>query len=144
LINGTQNRQIKISRDFQPLIFIPQSGNYTIGNSIPGNLNINLIVEKTGTYEVEGKNIKGHLKISPAQAVLGDIIFLDIFGDPVKIVVPPGTKHGETLEKENAGVSKGNKKGSLFLKVTIDIPKKISNEEKNLYTQLLKLQKGYL
>ena len=144
LITGNINRQIKISRNFQNLIVIPQSGNYSIGESIPGNLNITLLVEKTSNYEVEGRNIKGPLKISPSQAVLGDIIFIDVFGDPVKIVIPAGTKHGETLEKENAGISKGNKKGSLLLKVSLDIPKIVSDEEKKLYSQLLKLQKGFL
>ncbi len=101
-------------------------------------------MKKTSNYEVDGGNIKGPLKISPAQAVLGDIIFLDIFGDAVKVELPAGTKHGEVLEKAGAGITKGNKKGSLFLKVIIDIPKKISEEEKKLYTQLLKLQKGFL
>lgn len=144
LVGVSFNRQIKISKNFQPAITIPQSGNYAIGSSIPGDLNIALIVEKTSPFEISGKDIKGHLKISPAQAVLGDIIFLEVFGDPVKISIPSGIKHGETIEKENAGVSKGNKRGSLILKVTIDIPKKISDEEKNLYTQLLKLQKGFL
>ena len=144
LIPGNITRQIKISREYQPQIIIPQSGNYPLGEGVPGNLNINLIVEKTHSFEVEGKNIKGSLKISPAQAVLGDIIFIDVFGDPIKINLPAGTKHGTSLEKENAGITKGNKKGSLYLKVSIDIPKKITDEEKNLYTQLLKLQKGYL
>lgn len=144
LVKETIVRQVRISRDFQPQIVIPQSGNYPLGNGTPGNLIINLIVEKSCNFEVEGKNIKGPLKISPAQAVLGDIIFIDVFGDPVKVNIHPGTKHGETIEKENAGITKGNKKGSLFLKIAIDIPKKISDEERSLYTQLLKLQKGYL
>lgn len=144
LVGASFNRQIKISKNFQPTISIPQSGNYAIGSSVPGDLNIALVIEKTSSFEISGKDIKGHLKISPAQAVLGDIIFLDVFGNPLKITVPSGIKHGETIEKENAGVSKGGKKGSLILKVAIDIPKKISDEEKNLYTQLLKLQKGFL
>lgn len=138
------NRQIKVSRDFQPTIIIPKSGNFAIGNSVPGNLNVTLVIEKTSNYEVVGKDIKGHLKISPAQAILGDIIFIDVFGDPVKIIIPEGIKHGEILEKEHAGVTKNNKKGSLLLKINIDIPKKISDEEKKLYTQLLKIQKGFL
>lgn len=144
LIETAINRKIKISRNFQPSIVIPQSGNYAMGGSIPGDLNVILVVEKTNTFEISGKDIKGHLKISPAQAVLGDIIFMDVFGDPVKVTIPPGTKHGETIEKENTGVSKGGKRGSLLLKITIDVPKKISEEEKSLYTQLLKIQKGFL
>jgi molecular chaperone DnaJ len=144
LINNTFSRHIKITRVFQPCIIIPQSGNYSIGNGNPGNLNITFQLEKTSNLEIVGKDIKGYLKISPAQAILGDITFMDVFGNAVKIVVPPGIKHGEIIKKEDAGIQKGNKRGSLLLKVYIEIPKKISEEEKKLYTQLLKLQKGFL
>jgi len=144
LIPENITRQIKIARDFQPTFTIPRSGNLPQGNGIPGDLIVTFLVEKTSTYEIDGKNIKGQLKISPAQAVLGDIIFLDVFGNVIKINLPAGAKHGDTLEKENAGVTKGNKKGSLLLKIFIDIPKRITDEERRFYTQLLKLQKGYL
>ena len=144
LISENFTRQIKIPRDFLPSLLIPKSGNLPQGGDAPGDLIILLIVEKTTGLEIEGRNIKGPLIISPCQAVLGDIIFMDVFGNPVKIVIPAGTKHGDTIQKEDSGISKGNKKGSLILKVIIDIPKKISDEEKSLYTQLLKIQKGYL
>jgi len=137
-------RQIKINRNFQPTFVIPKSGNLPLGGNTPGDLIVSFIVEKTSNYEIEGKNIKGQLKISPAQAILGDIIFLDVFGNVLKINLPAGAKHGDIIEKENAGVTKGNKKGSLMLKIYIDVQKKITEEEKKLYTQLLKLQKGYL
>lgn len=130
-------RQIKLSRNFQTSIIIPNSGNYPLGSGLVGNLIVNFSVEKSHNLEIDGKNIKGPIKLSPAQAVLGDIIFLDVFENMVKIVVPPGIKHGETIEKDY-------KKGSLILKVSIDIPKEITEEEKILYTKLLKLQKGYL
>jgi molecular chaperone DnaJ len=144
LIPENINRQFKIHREFQPNLSIPGSGNFPQGGKIPGDLLITLIVEKSNTFEVDGKNIKGQLKISPAQAVLGDTIFLDIFGSAVKIILPAGTKHGDTIKKDNAGITKGGKKGDLILKTFIDIPKRISEEEKKLYTQLLKLQKVYL
>ena len=142
LIPENINRQLKISRDFQPNLIIHGSGNFPQGGNVPGDLLITLIMEKTGTFEIDGKNIRGLLKLSPAQSVLGDILFLDVFGTPVKVVVPAGIKHGDTI-KEKAGVIKGSKK-DLILKAYIDIPKRISEEEKKLYTQLLKLQKGFL
>ena len=144
LVPESINRQLKISRDFQPSLVIPKSGNLPQGGNLPGDLIVTLTIEKMSHFEIDGKNIKGPLRISPATAVLGDTIFIDVFGDAVKVIVPAGAKHGDTIQKEGAGISKGNKKGSLYLKVIIDIPKKISNEEKALYTQLLKIQKGFL
>lgn len=145
LISENIIRHLKINRNFQPTLIIPKSGNFPIGKSNPGDLIISLLVDKKhGALEIDGRNIKGHLKISPAQAVLGDCIFMDVFGTPTKIIVPPGSCPGDVIEKKEAGIVKGNKKGSLILKLFIEIPSKISDEEKSLYTQLLKLQKGYL
>jgi len=137
LITKNINRQIKLSRDFQPTIVIPGSGNWPIGEGLPGSLIVNLVVQKTNNFEIKGKNIKGELKISPAAAVLGDIVDLDVYGKFVKVIIPPGTKDGTIIEKENPG----NKKGSLVFKIIIDIPQQISDAEKALYTQLLNLHK---
>ena len=141
------SKQIVLSRNFQPVLTFIGSGNYPAEaghGCIFGDLIVALVVEKSCPFEVEGINIKGPLKISPAQAVIGDTIFLDVFGEIVKIDVPSGTRHGESLETEKAGITKGNRKGKLILKINIDVPKKISEEEKDLYMQLLKIQKGYL
>jgi molecular chaperone DnaJ len=136
-------RHLKINRNFQPTIIIPQSGNFPIEKLNPGDLIISLLVDKkNGALEIDGRNIKGQLKISPSQAVLGDCIFMDVFGTPTKIVIPPGSCHNDIIEKKESGIVKNNKKGSLLLKVIIDIPSKITEEEKSLYIQLLKLQKG--
>lgn len=144
LISENITRSIKIPREYTPTLLIPGSGNFSVGSNIPGNLIIVLEIEKSSPYTIDGKNIRGHLKISPPQAVLGDIIFLDIYGNPIKVIIPPGIKHHEIIEVEKAGIIKNNKKGNLILKVFIETQIKLSEEERKLYTQLLKLEKGFI
>jgi len=144
LIRETIIRPLRIPKEFNANITIPQSGNYSLGTNKPGDLIVAFDLEKSKSYTIEGQNIKGHLKICPPQAVLGDILYLDIFGKPVKVIIPAGIKHKETLEVEKAGIVKGNRKGNLLLKIDIDTESKLSKEEKDLYLKLLKLKKKYI
>jgi molecular chaperone DnaJ len=135
-------RTIKLSRENQNRIVIKESGNYAPGGGNPGDLIVSLYSDTISLFEISGKNIKGIISITPAQAVLGDIIFMDVFGNAVKITIPPGTKPETELEQHNVPI--GTRKGTLFLKVSIEIPTKPTEEEKSLYKQLLKIQKGFL
>jgi molecular chaperone DnaJ len=142
LFKETIKKTFLLSRENQDKIIIKNSGNYPSGGGFPGDLIIGLICDNKGLFEVSGKNIKGFVSISPAQAVLGDVIFLDVFNALLKITIPPGTEAGTILEEDN--VPFGSGKGKLFLTVRIIIPKNPNIEEKALYKHLLKLQKGLL
>jgi DnaJ-class molecular chaperone len=139
-------REIKLSREAKiPYTIVLQgSGNYMLGGKNPGNLLVEINIEKDSLFQIEGRDVKGKISISPAQAVLGDIIFIEVFGDAVKVPIPAGTQYGDTIRRENSGIEKDGYRGSLILKVEIEIPKEISEQEKDLYTQLLKFQKGFL
>jgi molecular chaperone DnaJ len=143
LLTIKTKKDIKLNRKFtlEQIVFLGE-GHYSIGCGIPGNLILKPILEKKCPYEVVGKNIRGKLTLSPAQAVLGDIVYLDVFGDIVKVTAEPGTKTGSLIEIKDKGVQKGRSKGSLILKVVIEIPQKINEEEKKLYTRLLEIQKN--
>jgi molecular chaperone DnaJ len=139
-------RQVTVSRDFSPTFTIPGSGNYPsecgIGG-VYGNLIISFNLEKSCPFELDGKYIKGKLKISPAQAVLGDKTYIDVFGNAIEVEVPAGSCHGDIIKKEKILVVRDRHK-TLHLTIEIDVPKNISEEEKTLYLKLLKIQKGWL
>jgi len=142
LFKETIKKTFILSRENQNRVIIEDSGNYPPGGGLPGALNINLICENKGLFEISGKNIKGFVSISPAQAVLGDVIFIDVFNALLKITVPAGTEAGTILEEDN--IPFGSGKGKLFLTVRIAIPQNPNAEEKALYKHLLKVQKGFL
>jgi molecular chaperone DnaJ len=140
LFKETIKKTFTLNRENQDKVVIKDSGNYPAGGGLPGNLIIALVCENSGLFEISGKNVKGFVSISPAQAVLGDVIFLDVFNALLKITIPPGTEAGSILEEDN--IPFGSGKGKLFLTVRIIIPKNPNPEEKGLYRNLLKLQKG--
>lgn len=143
LIKEKIQRSIKLSRkEEQGKITIKDSGNYPTGGGNPGDLILSFFSDNNNLFEITEKTIRGTISISPAQAVLGDTIFMDVLGNSTKVIVPPGTKSGNTIEQYNILI--GTQKRNLYFKVSISIPNNPSEEEKNLYKQLLKIQKGYL
>jgi molecular chaperone DnaJ len=139
-------REIKIRRDFSPTVTVTASGNYPAEcgpGGIYGNLIVSLGVENGKKFEVDGKDIKGSHSVSPAQAILGDAVLLDVFGYVVRLDIPPGTKPNQILSKEKA-MTVNNKEKTLRVKILIDIPSpdELSDEETELYKKLLTLRRG--
>jgi molecular chaperone DnaJ len=59
-----------------------------------------------------------------------DAVTID--GETAKVTIPPGTQVGSVLRLPGKGLPKfrGSSRGDLFLRVRIDVPTKVSEEEK--------------
>jgi len=129
---------------FNPLmsgpIILPNLGNYCFAGSA-GNLIIDLNVTEEPNYKVRGLDVAGILKISPAQAALGDEVNLTVFGKELTIKIPGGINHGEVVEKNNGGITYKGKTGRFKAVASINIPLILTEEEKKLYQELLKIEK---
>jgi len=107
-----------------------------------GDLYVLVRVTADKRFEKIGNDIKTDAMISISQAVLGDTVSVDVVDGSVKIKVPAGTSHGALLRVKDKGVgAKNSKRGDLYVQVSIDIPKKVSKKEKELYEALAQLNK---
>lgn len=87
--------------------------------------------------------VQAEVSVSPAQAVLGDKLSLSIGGEKVEINLPAGVQTGTTFRIPGKGKSyKGGQKGDLLLTVKIEMPKRLSNQQKELWEQLRNLDKN--
>ena len=85
--------------------------------------------------------VQAELSISPAQAVLGDKIRVSVGGENIELDLPAGVQSGTTFRFPNKGKSyRGGKKGDLLLTIKIDMPKRLSPEEKELWQKLKDLK----
>lgn len=123
-------------------ISIPGMGDYPIGSGDPGDLIIELIVEPHPDYKINGLNISGLIGISPAQAILGDTIVLNVFDKRTFITIPPGTQHNDLVEQEKGGITFDGCTGFFKATIKIIIPEILTEEEASLYKQLLSIEKG--
>jgi len=81
--------------------------------------------------------VQAEINISPAQAVLGDRISLEVNGEKVEFSIPAGIQSGTSFRFPGKGRAyRGNKKGDLILTVKIAMPKSLTKEQRELWEKL--------
>ncbi len=110
-------------------------------NGPAGDLYIRLNVQTPQGYTRRFENLYTTLKIHPALATLGGKTTIQTPYGEADIKIPKATQHGDIIKLKGYGAYKLNsdKKGDLFVKILIDIPKRISRKQKKLWEELLKL-----
>lgn len=112
---------------------------------VAGDLYIVIHVKPSSYYQRDGLNVFTKLEISPAQAVLGDVVKINTLDGEKDVSIPAGIQTGEVVKIRGAGVpslSKPSLRGEHVVVVTVKTPTHISNEEKVLYQKLYEIQKG--
>ncbi len=97
-----------------------------------------LEVESHPKFHREGYDIVTVESISMTMAALGGTIEVETVEGKVKLKVPAGTQPNAIIRIKGKGVPhiKGNGKGDHFVKVNVEIPKKVSGKQKELLEQL--------
>lgn len=139
IITEAITKAIQLS-PFSEMVVLNGEGDQII-NGNPGNLIIEILVKNSSPYKLSGLDIVGDIEISPAQAVLGDIIRMQVFGRDITIKIPAGVQNEHSILQEGAGISYKGKTGSFKGTVRINIPVIISQEEEEIYKSLLKLER---
>ncbi len=107
-----------------------------------GDLYVTVHIERDEAFERDGFNLLHRLVLSYPQAALGaklEIPALEEDEDAFQTVkVPSGTQNGETIVVRGAGVPRlnGRGRGNLICVVEVEVPKKLSLEQKRLLKEL--------
>lgn len=104
----------------------------------PGDLIVCFEVETHPFYERHGYDIYCKICVSFPQAVLGTTLEIpSVYGHILKVPVEPGIQHNQMIKINEEGILNSEKKrGDLYLQIIIEIPKNITEEEKNLLKKL--------
>jgi molecular chaperone DnaJ len=112
-------------------------------NGPPGDLYVYLFVNDDPEFKRDGINILSEIKISYLQAILGSRIEINTVDGPSELIIPPGTQPNTILTLENRGVPRlGNpvSRGDHLITISIDIPTRITTEERELLEKLAKIK----
>ncbi|KJH70021.1 molecular chaperone DnaJ [Aliterella atlantica] len=112
-------------------------------NGPPGDLYVYLFVNEDAEFKRDGIDILSEIKISYLQAILGSRIEINTVDGPVEQTIAPGTQPNIVLTLENHGVPRlGNpvSRGNHLVTVLVDIPTKLTSEEKELLDKLAKIR----
>lgn len=103
-----------------------------------GDLYIVLNVKSEKGFIRQGNNLIKEIKIPFYTLILGDTLTFDTFDGEKTIKVPPYTKVGVDLVLKGYGVPDMHTKnrGDIVIKLTPEIPDKLSQEEITLYNKL--------
>ncbi len=122
---------------------VSKEGDAGLRGGPPGDLYVYLFVEEDAEFQRDGINVLSDLKISYLQAILGCRLQVNTVDGPVELKIPPGTQPNTVLTLENNGVPKlGNpvSRGDHLITIQIDIPTRITAEERELLEKLAKIK----
>lgn len=103
-----------------------------------GNLYVIVNIEKNEELKIKDGIVYYNAEISPYTAVLGGNVKVPTLWGEATIKIPPLTKTNQSFKLIDVGVlnEKTNKKGDEIVKILIQIPSKLSQEEHQLYEKL--------
>lgn len=102
----------------------------------PGDLYIKIHVKPHEHIRREGNQLLTMLSIKLSDALLGSTYTIETLDGNVSLKIPEGIRHGEMLRIKGRGVPNGGRRGDFLVKVTIDIPQKLTRKAKKLIEEL--------
>ena len=141
---GKKKGSKKVTFEIPPGI---DSGDYTVpneGNEVPNGTNGDLIVrvrvQPHVQFNRDGKNIFYDQDISMVDAALGCEIVVPTLEGTEKIKVDSGSQPNTIIKLKGKGVPHINSrgKGDQYVRIVVNIPKKLSKHQKNLLDEFQK------
>ena len=143
--NKVETYQVKIPRGVHEgqRIRLAGQGEAGAGGGKSGDLFLRVRLAKHPDFTVEGSDLIHEVKIAPWQAVLGTELKVPTLEGTVRLKVPAGTQGGQRFRLRERGLpSATGNRGDLYVVGQIQIPKKLSEREREIWAQLAKLHGG--
>lgn len=134
-----RNRKIEINIpagiDDGQVLTLRGQGEHGKKGGAKGDLLIYVTVKPHKTFKRQGMNLYCDVTIPYTKAVLGGEIEVPTLEGLKKHNISEGTQPGTVIRLRNQGivsVNNASNRGDLFAKVVIDVPRKLSNKQKEL------------
>ncbi len=113
-------------------------GNAGRFGSASGDLYVEIDVQNDKKFLRDGDDLLKEVKLPIYSLILGDEIELETYDGNKKVKIPAGLQIGEKLALRNLGVPniRTKNRGDIILTISVEVPKKLGKEEKELFEQL--------
>ncbi|PKL72272.1 molecular chaperone DnaJ [Candidatus Kuenenbacteria bacterium HGW-Kuenenbacteria-1] len=132
--------EIPAGIDHGQTLKLSNQGNAGIKGGRAGNLFVTVNVQPHSRFKRKGNDILNKTIINFSQAVFGDKIEVETLEGKVRLKIPSGTISGKIFRLKDKGVpylhSRG--KGDQLVEVVINVPQKLSKEQKKLLEEFKK------
>ena len=108
-----------------------------------GNLFLYVSVDPDPQYERQGNDLHTDLKLPLYTAILGGRVEIESWSGNYTLTIPKETQNGKVLRMQGLGMplyGQKNKFGNLYLKIVIELPEHLTDQERNLFRKLAELR----
>ena len=116
---------------------VPNKGERGVNGGPNGDLYIEILVSRHKQFTRDGNDIRITIPISAIDATLGCKVDVPtVYGD-VELTIPAGTQYGQQFRLKGKGVKSPRAgQGDQYVEVKVEIPTKISRDERELYEKI--------
>ena len=114
------------------------AGHAGSGQGTDGDLYVIISILTPPDLKRQGKHIYSEINVDYLQAILGAEIEINTVEGPIKHKLKGGIQPGEQIRLKGKGVPdiRTGLRGDQYVKVNVDLPKKLSRKEKKLLTEV--------
>lgn len=115
-------------------------GGHGAGSGPSGDLYLRVQLRPHPVFTVHGRDVSTRTRVPLTTAVLGgEVDVVTPGGKPLRLKLPAGTQAGQKFRLRGHGlpaIGKADDRGDLYASVEVEIPKKLTDEERTLYEAL--------
>jgi len=147
---GTGHRLTKVSKeikipagvDDEMRVRIAGEGEASPNGGPPGDCYCFVSVLSHPLFEREGQNLVCRIPISYTQAALGTTLDVPTLEGREELKIPAGTQSGQVFQLSGRGMPDPRRHGlgDLFVQVSIEVPKKLTDDEEAMLRKLAELE----
>ncbi|MBN1869092.1 MAG: molecular chaperone DnaJ [Candidatus Omnitrophica bacterium] len=117
------------------------AGEGEVGKGGPGDLYLYIHVMPHEIFQRDGNDLYMQLPLSFVTAALGGEVSVPTIDGKVEMKIPAATQSGKVFRLRGKGMPslRGGYKGEQYVKVMIEVPKRLSGEQKSLLEQFAKI-----
>ncbi|MFZ0132914.1 MAG: DnaJ C-terminal domain-containing protein, partial [Desulfobacterales bacterium] len=105
----------------------------------PGDLFVQAKILPDPVFDLEGQDLTTNRDIKLSEAILGTTLSIPTpDGKELSLKVPPGSRHGTRMRLSGHGLPsmRSGKRGDLYVRIHIDIPRTLTGEQEDLIRKL--------
>ena len=112
-------------------------GGAGLGRGPAGDLFLRVRLRPHPLFEVDGRDIRTTLPVTPWEAALGAEVEVPTLTGTARVKVPKGSSSGRSLRLRGQGLpGPRDGRGDLYAEIRIHVPRRLSSRERELFEQL--------
>lgn len=138
-IPDTRTIEVKIPKGVYEgsTIRLKGQGGEGISGGPRGDLYLKVHLKEHPVFQVKGRDVEMEVTIRPDQAVMGDKVAVPTLEGNVNLTIPANSRSGQRLRLKGKGLPAAQgTSGDQYVRIRIDIPADMKDQEKDLYRQI--------